>query len=192
MWLFNGDGVLQKYDTAVDVLVDFAGRRRETYVRRRESILRDIADRILVASNRYRFILAQVENKLDLRRKSDEEVAALMREGGYTWRAAEPSDDVEAAPGLEGWKYLLSMQVRSFTQKRLEELAKEVEELQAERADIEGKTGDDLWLEDLDRFEEAYVALERERNRKRADAPKAAASAKRPVVRRRAARKPKA
>ena len=51
------------------------------------------------------------------------------------------------------------MPIRILTKKRIEELKKQQENRQVMYDEVEGKTYQQLWLNDLDKFEEEYVKM---------------------------------
>ena len=55
--------------------------------------------------------------------------------------------------------YLLSMQARSFTKKKVDELEKEIEKVKAKIGTLKKKTEKVMWLEDLDEFDKAYATF---------------------------------
>jgi ubiquinone biosynthesis protein COQ9 len=114
-----------------------------------------------------------VEQKLDLHQE-DEALEEAMLEMGLLklvpdskWKSAESvieekeeGDEVgeELVNEDEGnFDYLLSMQMRSMTVKRLKEINKEVQKIREKVEDYQNSTEADLWERDLQSFEVAYA-----------------------------------
>ena len=57
----------------------------------------------------------------------------------------------------DSFDYLLSMQARSFTQAKVEELQREIDKLQAKIDDLTSKSEYDLWISDLAEFKAEYA-----------------------------------
>ena len=74
-----------------------------------------------------------------------------MEERGYE-KDVTGGDEEEGKPYL----YLLEMNFRSITKKKMEELEKTIEKLSAELATLNSTTDKQLWLNDLSEFETAY------------------------------------
>ena len=91
------------------------------------------------------FVKAVVEKELDLYQEDDVLDAAMVELG------LEKKDDK--------FDYLLSMQARSFTKKKVDELEKEIEKVKAKIVTLKKKTEKVMWLEDLDEFDKAYATF---------------------------------
>jgi len=75
---------------------------------------------------------------------------------------AHKSEDDETHQG--SFEYLLSMPIYSLTKERVEDLQKKISEKQSEIAELEKLTVEDIWLRELDRFEESYIRELKERD----------------------------
>ena len=97
-----------------------------------------------VATNKYIFVKAVVDRDLDMHQppeplEADMKALSLKRMGDE-----------------ENYDYLLNMTMRSMTPKRLTDLKKEKEKWTTIRETLKEKSDEDLWNEDLDRFQVAY------------------------------------
>ena len=139
-----------RFDSPEEILQFFCPTRLKYYALRKNYILKVLRNDFLKASNRYRFIKGVKDMKLDLY-KSEDELEKILSE--KPWRF----DKVESGQNKElSYDYLLSMQMRSMTVKKLEELKREKEKLTKEIEIIESKSFKDLWKEDLQKFKVAY------------------------------------
>ena len=90
----------------------------------------------------------------------------MVRDGKLKLYHKDDVDDDKLYSAMEGfglkrenerYDYLLSMQMRSMTAAKLDELQREIDKLKAKIAELEGKSEKDLWREDLDNFKKAYT-----------------------------------
>merc|ERR1719487_2458334 len=103
-------------------------------------------------TNRARFIKMIVEKKLHINnRKKDEVVKDLTRLKFQKFG--------DTTPPRSGFEYLLIMQIASLTKERYEELLRMAKEKAAELETIKKTTIQAMWMEDLDRLEDAIVSL---------------------------------
>jgi len=142
-------GYPRRYSTPEEILKVFCKKRLGLYEERREYYLSLWREDLRKTNNRYLFVSAVLTKdiktkkpQLDLH-QDDEPLFAAMEELGL-----EKTED--------SYDYLLSMQARSFTKKRVDELKKEIEKIEAKIETLDAKTGKDIWLEELANFDKAY------------------------------------
>jgi DNA topoisomerase II len=140
-----------KFDSPEEYMYIFCPRRLNFYQKRKNHLLKILNLDLAKASNKFRFVKGVVDKKLNLH-KTDEELERILSSDMWKFdRLGSLSETKEPS-----FDYLLSMQMRSMTIAKLQELEKEREKIQKQIADIEIKTSKDLWIEDLDKFEVAY------------------------------------
>lgn len=145
MHMFDANQRLRKYATPYDILQEFIPVRMECYQRRKDYQIAELERKVVILSNRARFIEEQCDGVLDLRRKKKEAVISELRERGY----ATLPDDSE-------FKYLRSMSFDNLVEENIAQLRKERDEMMAELEILRGSSCSSLWLKDLEKFEEAY------------------------------------
>lgn len=150
MHVLDQNGFPKKYTSAEDLLQDFCKERLRYYEMRREYWLKTYKRDLAKETDRYKYVKAVVDKKLNMH-QTDEKLEADMEAMGL--RKISDVNEKKA----KSYDYLLSMQMRSMTIKKLEEIKKEVERLKALVKELEGKTSGDLWLEDLETFKVAYA-----------------------------------
>lgn len=143
-----------KYDSPESLLLDFCPRRLEYYDKRRDYWLEEFAKQHAKESDRYKFVKAVVDKKLNMYQDDDKLEAAMYKLG---LRKIQGEKKDAEGNGIESFEYLLSMQMRSMTVKRLEDIKNEVDKIQAKIDDLEAKSAKDLWREDLSKFKVAYA-----------------------------------
>lgn len=139
-----------KFNSPEDILEFFCPTRLEYYKLRKNHIMNNLKEDLKKASNKYRYIKAVKDKKLNMY-QTDEALETEMEE---VWKFDRiKSGSSEKDPSYD---YLLSMQMRSMTVKKLEELKKDQENLQTKIKILGKKTPADLWREDLAEFKKAY------------------------------------
>jgi len=139
-----------RFSSPEAILKFFCPTRLEYYGLRKSHILKVLRHDLMKATNKYRFAKAVKDKKLDLH-KEDEDLIEVL--GNETWKFDKLPHGSEKKLTFD---YLLNMQMRSMTVKRLEELKKEADKLRREIGILEGKSSKDLWREDLEKFKKVY------------------------------------
>lgn len=147
-WLPSG--ILHRYDSAMSILHDWFGIRRELYVRRREAILQEEERKMAVNSNQLRFV---------------KEVA--VEKTLVVW--GRPRDDIEAE--MMAKKYvnprdLLSIPLAHLSKEEVERMEREMSERARKLHDLRvtpvEKWVKDTWLSELRVLESVLVAVQKE------------------------------
>jgi DNA topoisomerase-2 len=81
MVLFDDEGKIAKYNTAVDILKDWCKLRKKVYVERKGFLVRKITREKEILSNKARFILMVVEGELEIRKKKKADLLKELQEG---------------------------------------------------------------------------------------------------------------
>jgi len=138
MHAFNSKCVIEKYDSPNAILHEYVGVRLELYQKRLEFMLKTLRDKLPYHENVVRFIRQQCEEKPrpELRRKTAEECEKLL--------TAEKFAKIK-----DGFDYLLNLPIASLTLKYAQKHEKDLADLKAQIADLEGKNAKSLWLSDL-------------------------------------------
>lgn len=156
MVLLNKFGYPIRYNSPEAILEEFCPTRLTMYERRKNMLLKQWALELEKEGNRYKYVKAVVDKVLVMNQE-DEKLEADMIKLGLKKLPHGAKED----PSFE---YLLSMQMRSMTQRKLEELQKEVDSTKKKINDMKGKSGSDLWIQELDDFMKAYEKFIKTRN----------------------------
>jgi DNA topoisomerase-2 len=143
MVLFSSEGKIKKYNTVQDILEEFCGVRYKYYIKRRQHIIQNIERELKFLRNKWRFINDVMEEKIIVNRRDEIDIVSDLEKSGY---------DRFDGEGIAGYKYLLDMKIRSFTQQKLDELDSQIKNLEVRLDVITKKTETDMWIEDLDEF----------------------------------------
>jgi DNA topoisomerase-2 len=136
MVLFNKDGVLQKFDTVMDIVKEWCPVRLDYYKKRRTYMLTRLKDELSLESNKMRFIKAVMEGDLVLNEREEEDIESDLEKNMY-----EKRDD--------SYRYLLNLPVRSFSKNKLVELQKNIDILTTQIKTMEATTPKSMWKSDL-------------------------------------------
>ena len=138
------------YKSAEDIIEEWCKHRLYYYNKRREYIINSLKFDILKASNKYNYVKSVIDKKLNMYQEDDKLEESMVNLGltkmGGSYRNKENVS----------FEYLLGMQMRSMSKKKLEELKCELDTHEAKLKAMESKSDKDLWKEDLNEFETAY------------------------------------
>lgn len=141
MHAFDSDCVINKYESLHDILDEFAVIRLDLYKKRRAHCLAQMRARLPFHENVVRFIEQQsMDDPLpDLRRKTREECDGLLEKQKFT----KISDSYD---------YLMDLPFKSITVTNARKHQADLEALRTKISDLEKKTAEGLWLDDLETF----------------------------------------
>lgn len=143
MHIFDDQQKLHKYENPEDIIKYFIPIRKTYYEKRKNAQLNILERQSKLLLNKAKFIKEQCEGIIDLRRKKKDEVIALLKNREY-----DLIDDEE-------YRYLRQMPIDSFIEENIDKLEKERDECLKRRDELNGKTINQLWLEDIDVLEKS-------------------------------------
>ncbi len=136
MYLFNEKLVLTKYNTPIDILLEFFDIRIEYYTKRREYLIEKLQKELLFLQSKSRFITEYIDGKLDINKRSKEYIIQLLQTNNY------PQDD-------NSYDYLLRLPIYSMTLEKINDLNTQCEKKTSELNFIKNNTPEQLWKIDL-------------------------------------------
>jgi DNA topoisomerase-2 len=143
MHLFDYNDKLKKYENVKDIVDDYYIKRLELYNKRKEYQLKILRDELVILSNKARFIQENLDDLIDLRKKSNLENENKLMERKY--------DKID-----NSYKYLLKLPMDSVSLENFEKLMKEKGEKESLIKKLESLTNIDLWLDELLILEDNY------------------------------------
>merc|ERR1719379_394855 len=84
MMLFDAEGKIAKYNTSLDILVEFCKLRREVYEKRKDYLVSKLSREREILSNKARFILMVVQGELELRKKKKVDLLRELKQLKFT------------------------------------------------------------------------------------------------------------
>ena len=137
MVLFNTEGELKKYNTIYEILEEYSDARLDLYYTRKNGILKEINRDILILENKIRFIGDVLSRKIDMTGKSEKELYNILI--GFKYDKIDNEYD-----------YLLSMQVRSFTQDKIQTLKDKLTTTREKYKLLNETSVQQIWISELD------------------------------------------
>ena len=158
MHMFNAECKLHKYETVGEIIDEFYTIRLQTYAKRKASLVQVMRQKLVKLSNRAKYIVETLEGVVDLRRKTNDAVVALLESRGFT--------------RIDGdFKYLTKMPMDSVAQENVDAILKEKTQTESELVQLEATTCEQMWLKELDHFRAEYTKYKEHREAIQAAAP---------------------
>ena len=147
MVLFNMEGKIVKYNNVREILEDFCAHRLKFYNIRKQGIIKVLEDDLKYLRNKIRFIKEFLDNKISLKNRDEDELEKELETKQY--------DKKESNEKLS-YDYLLSIQVRTMTDKKLQELINKEKDDSLFFESYKKKDIKTIWIEELDEFLKHY------------------------------------
>uniref|UniRef100_A0A2P2I0M0 DNA topoisomerase 2 n=1 Tax=Hirondellea gigas TaxID=1518452 RepID=A0A2P2I0M0_9CRUS len=181
MVLFDANGVLKRYKSAMEILKEFYDLRMEFYIKRKKYMVGFLDAEAKKLSNQARFIKEKCDGKLVIENKKRKDMIAEMVSKGYdsdpikAWKniqdreaALEDEEDVDSdtesdsgpTDSSQDFDYLLGMPMWALTKERKDDLLKKEQEKIHELKTLQVKTPSDLWNHDLTELREQLDKVE--------------------------------
>ena len=159
MNLFDAREKLVKYSSAEEIVDSYSITRLEFYVKRKDALMAALRKELMVLSNRARYITEILEDKIDLRRKTNKQLAELLKERKYDMVDAKDKGEgegEEAELSGQGYKYLLKLPMDSVSEENVQKLLNEKQKKEKELEELSSKTVKQMWMKDLEELEVEY------------------------------------
>ena len=153
--LFSSQGAIRKFKDSVEVLKAWAIVRIRKYLERKNHQLKEMRHDLKFLSAKVRFIQDIIDGKIILNNKKLEDVVRQLTDADYPLASQSDVDDVG---GAGGYAYLTRMPLYQLTAEKKESLEKEARSLEQKIVDLENKSIHNIWLEELQEFEDAWDA----------------------------------
>jgi len=165
--LFNKDGAIQKYETAVEIIKEWSETRILKYFERKNYQLKNLEKEAKILNNKMRFILDVIDGNIKIMNKKLTEVTSRLIELKYTpitdeveetesTERDEPSENIDVEINHKHYNYLLKMPISQLTYDRKVILEKEYNELDEKLRNLRNTNIEDLWLSDLTELEKEW------------------------------------
>jgi DNA topoisomerase-2 len=161
MHLFDANEKLKKYQCVPEIIDDYYVRRLELYIIRKKHMIDVLSSELLLLSNKSKYIQEILDGTIDLRKKKREEVIKMLSEKQY-YDKIDTSSDTE-------YKYLTRMPMDSVTEENVAKLKKEYNKKNKELGLVQKMAPENMWLEELIKLEEEYLAFKEEKERFQSD-----------------------
>ena len=148
MHLFDHEEHLQKYDSASDIIEAYYPIRYEYYVTRKEYQIDAIKKDLVILTNKARFMMETLNDKIDLRKKTKQIINELLTNMKF---------DKDNTNHDKPYDYLTKMPMDSVCNESVEKLLKDKTNKQEELFQLESKTIEMIWLEELEELKLEYI-----------------------------------
>lgn len=172
MVAWDTDGTIRHFASPGEILETFYKRRLAGYVSRKAHELARLEATRVELDAKVRFVRAVVAEELSVANATDADLLAGLQALGLPHLSTpdvEDEDDVT----LRGFEYLLSMRMDRLKARAVVELEGKLAAVEEESATLEAQTPEELWIADLDVFDEQYAAFTMARAASRAEAAEA-------------------
>jgi DNA topoisomerase-2 len=153
MHLFDAEDKLKKYETVEEIIDDYFETRMQLYVERKTHLIDVLEKKLVVLSNKARYIQEVLDGTIDLRKKKKAEIVDMLQEKCY----AQIDEDGD-------FKYLIKMPMDSVSEENVEKLNGEHKDKSDELQRIKETTEQQMWLVELEQLEQEYHKYRTERN----------------------------
>ena len=144
MHLFNEKEQLRKYDDVYAIIKEYYGIRYEYYVKRKAYLISKLEKELQTLSNKARYIKDTLDDKIDLRKKSKDQILELLEKRKF--ELSEAGD----------YNYLIKMPMDSVCKENVEKLMKEHGDKTAELEQVKTATVEKMWLKELQSLKKTY------------------------------------
>jgi DNA topoisomerase-2 len=144
MHLFNEKEQLRKYENVYDIVDGYYDVRYSYYVKRKDYLISKLNNELKVLSAKARFIQYNLDDKIDLRKKSKTQINSIMEK--FEFDLGDSGD----------YNYLVKMPMDSVSKENVEKLMKEHENKKAELESIQSSSIQVMWLKELGELKIAY------------------------------------
>ena len=144
MHLFNEKEQLRKYENVYDIVDGYYGVRYSYYVKRKDYLISKLINELKVLSAKARFIQYNLDDKIDLRKKSKTQINEIMEK--FEFELGDCGD----------YNYLIKMPMDSVSKENVEKLMKEHENKKTELESIQSSSIEAMWLKELGELKISY------------------------------------
>ena len=146
---FDENNIITKFSNIEELVDRWYGVRRGIYSKRRDYLLGKLRNELDIIKFRVQFIEEIIEDKRVINKKKKDVIIKELEDSNYPKFS-------EKIGGEASYDYLIKMELLKLTYEEIEKLKAQRDKKQAEYDTLEGKTDTDLWIEDINDFEESW------------------------------------
>lgn len=160
--VYNTEDKIVKYNDVNDILKEYCKNRLNGYVKRKIHNIKELENKVLNIGWKIKFINDVINHKIIIfennKSKTKNQVMTQLVEFGYP----KLSNNVNAEEHEKSYDYLLDIKLFSITEDEKEKLYEHYMNIMSELDDYKKKTEEQIWLEELDVLEQAYLKWEKD------------------------------
>ena len=146
---FDENNIITKFSNIEELVDRWYGVRKGIYSKRRDYLLGKLRNELDIIKFRVQFIEEIIEDKRVINKKKKDVIIKELEDSNYPKFS-------EKIGGDASYDYLIKMELLKLTYEEIEKLKAQRDKKQAEYDTLEGKTDTDLWVEDINDFEESW------------------------------------
>ena len=166
MVCFSPEMKIKRYGTVGDMMEDYYQVRLKGYETRKDLEMKRLERELREYDAKARFLLALLEDRMDLRRKSDEQIIDALKAENIP-----ALDGLDKPDSIDSYDYLLKMRMDRVKTSAVEDARKAVEVARTALETLKGTSVETLWIRDLDVFESTWATLQVTREAARTGTP---------------------
>jgi DNA topoisomerase-2 len=159
MHLYNIDNKIMKYENVVNIMNEWYQNRLPYYHKRYAYLIDKLKYELKIIVAKIKFINGIINEEISIFKKEDDEVNQILEDYELDKISKIHFEDLKHNTEEPNFNYLLNMAMRTMTKKKMDELEKLKADLESQLKDLEEKTPTQLWLNDLNDFEDMYYRI---------------------------------
>ena len=157
MVLFDPNGKIRRYDTALEIIEEFAALRIELYGKRKSYLVSKLEREIEIIQNKVKFVTAVISGEITFANKKSVELLKDLKLAGIKSMHEIESEfkihglaetDI-ATSSSSAYDYLLGMSLWSLTKEKVDALKEELEQKRQEAMVLKKTSPEQMWDTDL-------------------------------------------
>jgi len=158
MVAFDTNMSIKKYECAGNLIEEFYTSRLRKYEERRVREIEQLKQNAIEADAKARFLRGVLNDTIDLRRKSDSDIVAIMKK--HDLPGISGPKDLES---VDSYDYLLRLRIDRVKASAIVEAENAVMRAKEQLEALEKTTASELWLNDLDAFISSWNSMKSDR-----------------------------
>ncbi|CAD8099307.1 unnamed protein product [Paramecium primaurelia] len=165
--LFNEKGLLKRYSNVSEILEEFYQTRIKYYQLRKEYLLSKYQNELELVQSKSKFIEGMIDNSIQLRGLKKNEMCKKLQSLGF--KGISKMEKIKSTRNLKEidtdnlekqYDYLLSMPMWNFSEEKIIAFKQQIKQLQDQINQLNKKTLQQLWSEDIDDFLDELTKVE--------------------------------
>lgn len=158
MVAFTTDMKINKYNCVGNMIEEFYNERLAKYEERRMKEIDSLKRDAIEADAKARFLKGVLNDTIDLRRKSDEDIVNIMKKHNLP-----PLSSIHEADSVDSYEYLLRLRIDRVKASAIEDAEMAVMKSYELLKILENTNATQIWLKELDEFMVAWNAMKDDR-----------------------------
>ena len=148
---FTTDMKINRYTCVGGIVEEFYKERIVRYEERRQKEIESLKKEALEADAKARFLKGVLNDTIDLRRKSDDDIVKIMKKNDLP-----PISNIKEPDVVDSYDYLLRLRIDRVKASAIEDAEKAVMRAYEMLKVLENTTATAIWLKELDEFMDAW------------------------------------